>query len=68
MNNIKLNSNETEWWFEVAEYEGTQTAEEFASEFGIIAVNDNDDDTYIFVGSHDNVFAAFEAYSNSLTA
>lgn len=59
----------SEWTLEIGSYRGDVTAEEFAARHNLIAVNDNADEselTYIFIGSRENVIAAFDAYTLSL--
>lgn len=63
MNKVKINNQGTEWSFEVDEYKGSITAEEFALQHQVFAVNDNSDGKYSFVGTHENVLNAYLVYS-----
>ena len=48
---MKKNENGFEWSFAVEHYNGSITAEEFAALHNVLAVNDNADDSYQFIGS-----------------
>ena len=59
---MKKSENGFEWSFAVEHYNGSITAEEFAALHNVLAVNDNADDSYQFIGSEENVKKAFESY------
>lgn len=62
--------DETNWTLEIKSYSGSVTAEEFAVQHGLIAVNDNalyeEDMVYAFVGLRSNVLKAFDAYLSNV--
>lgn len=61
--------DETNWTLEIKSYSGSVTAEEFAAQYGLIAVNDNamdeEDMVYAFVGPRSNALKAFDAYMSN---
>lgn len=57
--------NSQEWRLNIEVYSGNETAEEFAVEHRLIALNNNADDeslSYVFIGTESNVKQAFEEY------
>lgn len=64
------NQDEANWTLEIKSYSGSVTAEEFAVQHGLIAVNDNavdeEDMVYAFVGQRSKVLKAFDAYLSNV--
>lgn len=58
-------NDKDQWTLEIKGYKGSKTAEEFANQFGLVAINDNADEdnlTYSFIGTRSNVMKAFDEY------
>ena len=62
MNKVKINKIGAEWGFVVDKYDGVITAEEFAVRNNVMAVNDNSEGSYQFVGSQSDVEQAYKEY------
>jgi len=64
-------SDKSQWTLEIKGYKGSKTAEEFANQFGLIAINDNAEEkdlVYSFTGPRENALKAFDAYMNEISS